>query len=150
MDKVFDLNHLSRETVVGQGRPPRTALVIGTTWSSEKSRSAGNRAADTLLSSYRWLPGFSKSSEKRPFAQTGNALDRRECPDSISFPRHSDSEWFIENVTHNGKHPLGRNVFAGAWRRGDPTESQRSATERQGMTSIVPGSNSRPGPRPRE
>src|SRR5271165_7315497 len=74
MDKVFDLNHLSRETVVGQGRPPRTALVIGTTWSSEKSRSAGNRAADTLLSSYRWLPGFSKSSEKRPFAQTGRLL----------------------------------------------------------------------------
>src|SRR5271166_6009508 len=83
-------------------------------------------------------------------ADRENAPDRRECPDSISFPRHSDSEWFIENVTHNGKHPLGRNVFAGAWRRGDPTESQRSATERQGMTSIVPGSNSRPGPRPRE
>ena len=43
---------------------PGPASVIGTTWSSEESRSAGNRAADTPLSSYRWLPGFSKIFRK--------------------------------------------------------------------------------------
>src|SRR5271157_6492191 len=46
-------------------------------------------------------------------ADRETAPDRRECADSIAFPLHSDSEWFIENVTHNGEHPLGRRVFIG-------------------------------------
>src|SRR5271157_3251414 len=44
-------------------------------------------------------------------ADRETAPDRRECPDSIAFPRHGDSGWFIENVIHNGEHPLGRGVF---------------------------------------
>ena len=82
-----DQSRLSSRSNIRQPQPrtsiadPHTdSIPCLTPWSSgqpsppKESRIAGNPAADTPLSSYRWLPEFSKSSENRPFMQPGRML----------------------------------------------------------------------------
>src|SRR5271166_1289193 len=108
MDKVVDLNHLSRETVVGQGRPPRTGLGHRHNVVLRRVTQRGKPRRGHSLIFVSMAPRVLEIFRKATIcADRETAPDRRECPDSISFPRHSDSEWFIENVTHNGEHTLG-------------------------------------------
>src|SRR5208337_875887 len=97
MDKVVDLNHLSRETLVGQGRPPRTGLghrhnmVLPRV--TQRGKSGRGHSLIFVSMAHRVLEIFRKATS---CADRETAPDRRECPDSIAFPRHGDSEWFTE------------------------------------------------------